>query len=140
MIPIAMPLAAPGMLSIRRHSTVHGARPPPSLRPTNSRHSKQHQVCSAVAEAVAPPSTAVLAAQGHSALLHSLGEVGDVSPSHLPMLLRLVLVKSKYMGENSGQALKVGRVALKVYCVACYRSHTHFFLVFFVDVEGRASR
>lgn len=39
-------------------------------------------------------------------LLHSLGDVGDVAPSHLPWLLRLSYINSVETGGDSAQALQ----------------------------------
>ena len=48
-----------------------------------------------VSAAVAAPDkpTPAKRAEGHSALLQGLGRLGDVSPSHMPWLLRLAHIR-----------------------------------------------
>lgn len=43
----------------------------------------------------------------HASLLHGFGTVGEVSPTHLPWLLRLSHVRAKVSGGDSGEALQV---------------------------------
>ena len=58
------------------------------------------KVCSMTAPATAAAGTLDAASavvprgDGHDALLHGLGEVGDVAPMHMPWLLRLAHVRS----------------------------------------------
>lgn len=67
-----------------------------------------------IAAAAAPPTAPTKAVPahapphagaGHSALLHGLGDVGDVSPQHMPWLLRLAHVLGQAEGRDSAQAL-----------------------------------
>lgn len=58
-------------------------------------------VAAAVAAPERPATSSVGPAAGHTALLHSLGDVGDVAPAHLPWLLRLAHIKSKHGGGDS---------------------------------------
>lgn len=57
------------------------------------------------AQAVAAPPAPVHA--GHTQLLHGLGSVGDVAPSHMPWLLRLAHIRANQAGGDSSQALQV---------------------------------
>ncbi|KAF5826843.1 hypothetical protein DUNSADRAFT_1887 [Dunaliella salina] len=43
---------------------------------------------------------------GHTALLHGLGDIGDVAPSHLPWLLRLAHIQSRRTGGDSSVAIQ----------------------------------
>ena len=77
----------------------HHALPAPLRCPQRPRRSI---VTSAAAAAPARPA----AEGGHTALLHGLGEVGDVAPVHLPWLLRLAHIKSRITGGDSNAALQ----------------------------------
>ncbi len=74
----------------------------------------------------APHATLLLAAlqeklQGHSALLHGLGAVGDVSPAQLPWLLRLAHVKATHAGADSAAALAESARGLQAWRAALDR-------------------
>eukprot|EP00798_Chlamydomonas_sp_ICE-L_P011915 gene11915-15016_t len=56
-------------------------------------------------EAVPSKKATVSTISGHSSLNHRLGDVGEVSPTHLPWLLRLSFIKAK-AGGDSRQALQ----------------------------------
>ena len=64
---------------------------------------RSRKVCSMTARATAgaamldAASAIVLRGDGHDALLHGLGEVGDVAPMHMPWLLRLAHVRLAIM-------------------------------------------
>lgn len=66
---------------------------------------QRRQRAAIVASAAAAPSKAG-GAEGHTALLHSLGEVGEVAPVHMPWLLRLAHIKSRITGGDSNAALQ----------------------------------
>lgn len=66
---------------------------------------QRRQRAAVVASAAAAPSKAG-GAEGHTALLHSLGEVGEVAPVHMPWLLRLAHIKSRITGGDSNAALQ----------------------------------
>lgn len=92
-----------------------GALAAPHLRrqqaqaaPQQGRCRRQVQVAAAAAAPTTAPGrhAASAADGGHTALLHSLGEVGDVAPMHLPWLLRLAHIKSKITGGDSNLALQ----------------------------------
>lgn len=59
--------------------------------------------------AVAAPLHTDQHAQLHVSTRQGLGTVGDVSPTHLPWLLRLAHVRSRTTGADSGEALQVRR-------------------------------
>lgn len=59
-----------------------------------------------VAAAVFAPAAISHASGGHTALLHGLGNIGDVEPAHMPFLLRLAHTRAK-QGADSSQALQV---------------------------------
>ena len=88
-----------------------GAQAPPRLQPVPAlpqrQQRRQQRRGSAVAAAApeAPPRPAA-AEGGHTALLHGLGQVGDVSAVHMPWLLRLAHIKSKITGGDSNAALQ----------------------------------
>jgi hypothetical protein len=53
------------------------------------RQERSHRSCICAAVAAPPQQQHARAAEGHSALLQGLGEVGDVAPTLMPWLLRL---------------------------------------------------
>ncbi len=61
---------------------------------------RTHKICSMAPHATTAAamlnaaSATVPRGEGHDALLHGLGEVGDVAPTHMPWLLRLAHVRS----------------------------------------------
>ncbi|DBA81041.1 TPA: hypothetical protein ACH3X2_007243 [Trebouxia sp. C0005] len=67
---------------------------------------RQHVRCQATLTAEAPAMPVARAAQGHAALLHGLGEVGDIPPTLMPWLLRLAHIRSTVQGGDSNVALR----------------------------------
>jgi hypothetical protein len=57
--------------------------------------------CSIIRTAVAERT-----ATGHSALLHALGDIGDVPAGYVPSILRLAHARSKLEGGDSAKALQ----------------------------------
>ncbi|KAF6255953.1 hypothetical protein COO60DRAFT_1296414 [Scenedesmus sp. NREL 46B-D3] len=51
--------------------------------------------------AAAPHHSSNAAAAGHTALLHGLGDVGDISPSHMPWVLRIAHVSTQRSSDSS---------------------------------------
>lgn len=111
------PLARPGAglrapaphphdaLPRRDHSTGTAWGLPPAPAQGTPRAAPRHRpAVIAAATAQAPPRPA--GAGGHSALLSSLGSVGDVPPALMPGLLRLAHVKSRVSGGDSNAALQ----------------------------------
>ena len=76
--------------------------------PPRARAARRHRAAIATAATAAAPAkpAAKVDGGGHTALLHSLGEVGDVAPVHLPWLLRLAHIKSRITGGDSNLALQ----------------------------------
>lgn len=79
-------------------------------RPSGLGYRRRNPLCTKATLAV-PPSPPVLPqhvnnGQGHVALLHGLGQVGDVPPTHMPWLLRLAHVRSRITGGDSNVALQ----------------------------------
>lgn len=97
----------------------HGAASRPAfparsaVRPSASRPRAAVRVSAAAAAPPAParaapgPATAAHpnAGAGHSALLHGLGDIGDVAPQHMPWLLRLSHVLGQAEGRDSARVL-----------------------------------
>lgn len=119
---VAAAAAAPGPLA-----------PPLSRVQLQQRHfapvqQQQQQQCrqlkqraAVVASAAAAPAKAA-GSEGHTALLHGLGEVGEVAPVHMPWLLRLAHIKSKITGGDSNAALQEsarGLLMWKVRAAGC---------------------
>lgn len=107
-----------------------GALAAPHLRrqqaqaaPQQGRCRRQVQVAAAAAAPTTAPGrhAASAADGGHTALLHSLGEVGDVAPMHLPWLLRLAHIKSKITGGDSNLALQESARGLLMWKAALER-------------------
>lgn len=97
---------------------------PPRLQLRQQRRQQQQhgrrQRTATVASAAATPAAPARAAEsGHTALLHGLGEVGDVSPVHMPWLLRLAHIKSRITGGDSNVALQESARGLKMWKVGC---------------------
>ena len=69
------------------------------------RQQRRQQRAAVVASAAAAPSKPA-GSEGHTALLHGLGEVGEVAPVHMPWLLRLAHLKSRITGGDSNAALQ----------------------------------
>lgn len=85
------------------------ARAPVALAPQNPRRAvpqRQGARRAAVAAAAAAAPAAPDRQGGHTALLHGLGEVGDVPAVHMPWLLRLAHIKSRTTGGDSTVALQ----------------------------------
>ncbi|GLI69534.1 hypothetical protein VaNZ11_014179 [Volvox africanus] len=57
----------------------------------------------------------------HTSLLHGLGTVGEISPTHLPWLLRLAHVRAKVSGGDSGEALQASSRGLAAWAAALSR-------------------
>lgn len=62
--------------------------------------------------AAAPPEQAAISsnhshtsASGHTALLHGLGDVGDIAPAHMPWVLRIAHVSATTTGGDSQAAM-----------------------------------
>jgi hypothetical protein len=79
-------------------------------------------LASAAAGAAAPPRPSPSAADGgHTALLHSLGDVGDVAAVHMPWLLRLAHIRSRITGGDSAAALQESSRGLLLWKAALER-------------------
>ncbi|KAF8064522.1 viaA [Scenedesmus sp. PABB004] len=79
----------------------HGRRPPARrVAPSRSSPGRRRGAPPAAAVAAAPPGPAA-AASGHTALLHGLGDVGDIAPAHMPWVLRIAHVSG---GGSAGSA------------------------------------
>lgn len=81
---------------------IRGPPPVPAGAPShgdnfNLRHSKRQRCQTLSSAAVAAPPVPARSTserpEGHSALLQGLGAVGDVSPTHMPWLLRLAYLR-----------------------------------------------
>lgn len=135
------------------------ALPPAAGAPQQSHQPQQRAallVPAAAATAVAPPPPApepvvaavlppalLSAAALPTSLIHGLGSVGEVSPEHMPWLLRLAHVKSQASGHanDSAAALQArehsrpdcgfGASALGRVCVCVWRGGPH------LDLQGR---
>ena len=99
------PACSPGTQQVR------GAPPAASRRWSAAalgrrRHQQRFATTTAAAAAAAPAPARQAGADGHSALLHGLGEVGEVSPVHMPWLLRLAHIRSTITGGDSSVALQ----------------------------------
>ncbi|KAI7841137.1 hypothetical protein COHA_005107 [Chlorella ohadii] len=81
---------------------------------------QRRQRAAVVALAAAAPAKAG-GAEGHTALLHSLGEVGEVAPVHMPWLLRLAHIKSRITGGDSNAALQESARGLLMWKAALER-------------------
>ncbi|KAG2483511.1 hypothetical protein HYH03_017619 [Edaphochlamys debaryana] len=57
----------------------------------------------------------------HSSILQGLGTVGEVSPTHLPWLLRLAHVRAKTQGADSSEALQTSSRGLATWSAALNR-------------------
>lgn len=105
---------------LRRHTVQQ--QPLPQRQQQRSRATRLHAAAAANAAAPAaarPASTA--ADSGHTALLHSLGEVGDVATMHMPWLLRLAHIKSRITGGDSNLALQESARGLLMWKAALER-------------------
>ncbi len=98
-------------------------RNPALVPPQHSRAGRRRQharraglVVAAVAAPAAPGREG-----GHTALLHGLGEVGDVPAVHMPWLLRLAHIKSRITGGDSTVALQESARGLLMWKVRCSR-------------------
>lgn len=96
------------------------------LAPVQQRQQQQRrqvkQRAAVVASAAAVPTKAA-GSEGHTALLHGLGEVGEVAPVHMPWLLRLAHIKSRITGGDSNAALQEsarGLLMWKVRAAGCF--------------------
>eukprot|EP00887_Chlorella_sp_A99_P000547 scaffold17.g547.t1 len=108
-------------------AATHGGRRPAAFspaRPPHHAHRHRPRAVRAQAAVAAPPRPAIDSkrpAEGHTALLQGLGEVGDVSPSHMPWLLRLAHVKSTHSGGDSAAALQESARGLLLWKAALER-------------------
>ncbi|KAL4423465.1 hypothetical protein ABPG77_005417 [Micractinium sp. CCAP 211/92] len=98
-------------------------RDPAVVPPQHPRAGRQRQharraglVTAAVAAPAAPGREG-----GHTALLHGLGEVGDVPAVHMPWLLRLAHIKSRITGGDSTVALQESARGLLMWKAALER-------------------
>lgn len=94
------------------------------LAPVQQRQQQQRrqvkQRAAVVASAAAVPTKAA-GSEGHTALLHGLGEVGEVAPVHMPWLLRLAHIKSRITGGDSNAALQESARGLLMWKAALER-------------------
>lgn len=62
-------------------------------------------VVTAAAAVDAPPAVSPAAASGHTALLHGLGDVGDIPAAYMPWVLRIAAACSHTSGGDSQAAM-----------------------------------
>lgn len=79
---------------------------PTSYQPQLASGTRERIVPGAAATEMAPRS-ALSSASGHSALLHGLGDLGDLPPGCVPWLLRIAHARARMDGGDSADALQV---------------------------------
>lgn len=104
-----------------RHSSVgapkqHSANCTPANTLRDSSCHRASFVPRAVKDATAVSGPPVMAS-GPTALLHALGDVGEISPAHLPWLLRLGHCQAKTSGGDSTASLQVSQAWCFVWCM-----------------------
>jgi hypothetical protein len=90
----------------------------PTIRPQSAPSAcslRRGQVPTAASTLAVPAPNPAQRPSGHTVLLHGLGAVGDVHPSHLPWLLRHAHIRACHLGGDSSKALQVIDLAPEVW-------------------------